>query len=315
VLDRRSGADGNELLVPFIDNGASALVVPVATPGEVLGTLTLVSLDPSQPMTAERVELAQSIAAHAALAIDNARLYQQQKGFADAMQRALLPRAAPTVDGLDVGAVYESSARVDVGGDVYDFLALADGRLAVVLGDVTGHGVDAAADMAMAKFVFRSLAREHPQPAEFLVAANDVVATEISMGKFVTLTYVSVDVESGEVACSSAGHPPPRLVQLDGTVMELAAQGLPLGVERGEPYDEVRTVFAPGATLVLYTDGVVEERRGKELYGVERLDEVVRRNAIRGAADIAGAILEDCRAFGGGVLVDDCAIVVIKRDL
>ena len=72
------------------------------------------------------------------------------------------------IEGLEVGEVYEPSARVDVGGDVYDFLALDDGRLAVVLGDVTGHGVDATADMAMAKFVFRSLAREHPEPADFL---------------------------------------------------------------------------------------------------------------------------------------------------
>ena len=314
VLDRRSGAPGNELLLPFLDNGASCVVVPVATPGEVLGMLTLLSLDPSQPMTRERVDLAQSIAAHAALAIDNARLYQQQKEFADAMQRSLLPRDRPDLPGLDLGEAYESSAHLDVGGDVYDFLALADGRLAIVLGDVTGHGVDAAADMAMAKFVFRSLAREHPQPGEFLVAANDVVATEISMGKFVTLTYVSVDVDRGEVACASAGHPPPRLVHPDGAVVELAAQGLPLGIEGGERYGEVRELFAPGATLVLYTDGVVEERRGSELYGVERLDDVIRRNRSRSANEIASTILEDCREYGGGVLVDDCAIVVIKRD-
>ena len=80
------------------------------------------------------------------------------------MQRSLLPRTRPQLAGLEVGDVYDSSARVDVGGDVYDFLELADGRLAVVLGDVTGHGIDAAADMAMAKFVFRSLAREHSEP-------------------------------------------------------------------------------------------------------------------------------------------------------
>ena len=79
--------------------------------------------------------------------------------------------------------MYDSSARVDVGGDVYDFLELADGRLAVVLGDVTGHGIDAAADMAMAKFVFRSLAREHSEPGEFLAAANEIVLEEIAAGE------------------------------------------------------------------------------------------------------------------------------------
>src|SRR5205823_12076213 len=131
----------------------------------------------------------------------------------DTMQRSLLPRSVPELAGLEVGDAYQSSARVEVGGDVYDFVALDDGRLAVVLGDVTGHGIEAAADMAMAKFVFRSLAREHPEPNDFLAAANEVVLGEIGAGKFITLLYLTIDPETGELACASAGHPPPRLLQ------------------------------------------------------------------------------------------------------
>ena len=117
-----------------------------------------------------------TVAGQAALAIDNARLYQQQKDFSETMQRSLLPSELPDVGGLELGARLRSRRRgVDVGGDVYDFLALDDGRLAVVLGDVTGHGIEATADMAMAKFVFRSLAREHPEPGDFLARANEVV--------------------------------------------------------------------------------------------------------------------------------------------
>ena len=130
----------------------------------------------------------------------------------------------PNVPGLEVGEVYESSARVDVGGDIYDFLELGDGRLAVVLGDVTGHGVEATADMAMAKFVFRSLAREHPEPGDFLAFANDVVVDEIAPGKFITMTYLAVDPGRGEVACANAGHPPPRLVLPDGSVRGLESR-------------------------------------------------------------------------------------------
>ena len=111
---------------------------------------------------------AATIAAQAALAIDNARLYQQQKAFAETIQRALLPRERPDPAGARARGGLRVGGTVDVGGDVYDFLELGDGRLAVVLGDVTGHGVDATADMAMAKFVFRSLAREHPEPHDFL---------------------------------------------------------------------------------------------------------------------------------------------------
>src|SRR6185312_5820299 len=116
----------------------------------ILGTLTLLSLDPARPIEREAVDVAMTVAGQAALAIDNARLYQQQKDFSETMQRSLLPSALPDVGGIEVGHVYQSAAQVDVGGDVYDFLTLDDGRLAVVLGDVTGKGIQAAADMAMA---------------------------------------------------------------------------------------------------------------------------------------------------------------------
>src|SRR6185437_15198370 len=110
-----------------------------------------------------------------------------QKQFLDSMQHSLLPREDPVSEGLDVSAVYASSARMEVGGDVYDFLELADGRLAVVLGDVTGHGIDAA--------------------------ANEIVVEEIGEGKFITMLYVTVDGRDGVLACASAGHPPPRVVR------------------------------------------------------------------------------------------------------
>ena len=228
LLDPRSAAalgPAHEPLIPFLEKGSTAAVIPLATQAEIFGTLTLVSLDPDRPIDGATLEAAVSIAGQAALALDNARLYQQQKQFADSMQRSLLPREQPQSPGLDIGAVYASSARMDVGGDVYDFLELADGRLAVVLGDVTGHGIDAAADMAMAKFVFRSLAREHSEPSEFLAAANEIVLEEIGEGKFITMLYVTADGREGELACASAGHPPPRVVRASGASSRSACAG------------------------------------------------------------------------------------------
>jgi serine phosphatase RsbU (regulator of sigma subunit) len=301
-------------LVPFVERGWTGAIVPIASAAdEVLASLMILSVRPGAPVDREKTNQATGLAGQAALAIDNARLYQQQKEFADTMQRSLLPRSVPALRALEVGDAYQSSARVEVGGDVYDFLVLDDSRLAVVLGDVTGHGIEAAADMAMAKFVFRSLAREHPSPAEFLASANDVVVGEIAPGKFITMVYLVVEGAGGTVAGAGAGHPPPRIVDPDGTVRSLDIEGLVLGIEPGERYKEVRASLPVGGSVVLYTDGVLEARREGELYGFERLDTIV--SAARGlsAQDFAETVLADCRDFANNELADDCAVVVIKR--
>jgi serine phosphatase RsbU (regulator of sigma subunit) len=311
-----SGAGGEDgahmLLYPFLQQGSTAAVLPLATPAEVLGMLTLLSLDPARPLDPETVETAATVTAQAALAVDNARLYQQQKDFAETMQRSLLPRALPAARGIEVGQVYESSARVDVGGDVYDFLVLEDGRLAVVVGDVLGKGIQAAADMALARFSFRALARSHPEPSDFLAEVNEVVVEEIEPAKFITLLYVLVDPASGEVACASAGHPPLRVVSPHGEVTPVVAEGLALGIYPGQTYSAERVALDAGASVVLYTDGVLEARREGELYGEERLDRLLAERSGLAAQELADAILADCRAFAGGDLDDDCAIVVLK---
>jgi serine phosphatase RsbU (regulator of sigma subunit) len=299
-------------IAPFLEKGWTSAVVPIALPNEVLASLGIYSFRPGSPLTEEVVDAAEAIGAQVALAIDNARLYQQQKRFADTMQRSLLPRARPVVERLEVGEVYEQSSRVEVGGDLYDFVALDDGRLAVVLGDVTGHGVDATADMAMAKFVFRSLVREHSEPADFLSAANDVICSEIAGGKFISMSYVVVDGVAGTVTAASAGHPPPRLLLADGTVTRLAAHGLVLGIEPGQEYAEVHAELPSGASLVLYTDGVVEARRGGELYGDERLDALLAARHELGAHALAAAVAADAREFADGDLPDDVAVVAIR---
>jgi serine phosphatase RsbU (regulator of sigma subunit) len=300
-------------LAPFLEKGWTGAILPVALPNEVIASLGIYSFRPGSPLTEEVIEAAEAIGAQVALAIDNARLYQQQKQFADTMQRSLLPSRRPVVEGLEVGEVYEQSSRVEVGGDLYDFLALDDGRLAVVVGDVTGHGIDATADMAMAKFVFRSLVREHAEPADFLVAANDVICSEIAGGKFISMSYVVVDGVAGTVAAASAGHPPPRLVFADGTVSRLAPHGLVLGIDPGQAYSDVRAELPRGASLVLYTDGVVEARRDGELYGDERLDALLAARHDLPARALAAAVAEDARGFAGGDLPDDVAVVVIRR--
>ena len=315
VLDSRSAkrlGSSYELLVPFLEHGSTAVVVPIATPAELLATLTVVSLEPAHRIGEDAVETALFVAGQAALAIDNARLYQQQKDFADTMQRSLLPRGLPEVEGLDVGAVYESSAQVDVGGDVYDFLTLPDGKLAVVLGDASGHGVAASADMALAKFVFRSLVRLYPNPGDLLTQANEVALGELTSGAFVTMVCLTVDASTGQVSAASAGHPPIRVLSPGGTVGALAPSGLALGVEADQEYEQEGMELPPGAALCLVTDGLIEVRRDGEQYGVERLDAALAAGSELPAQQLAEHVVADARRFAGEP-GDDYAVVVIRR--
>jgi serine phosphatase RsbU (regulator of sigma subunit) len=201
---------------------------------------------------------------------------------------------------------------MDVGGDVYDLLRLDDGRLAVCLGDVTGKGIEAAADMALAKFTFRALARSSANASTFLARVNEVVTDEIAPGKFITMLYAVLDLERSELEAANAGHPPLRLIRPDGTVEAVTSPGLALGIEAGEHYEEARIPLEPGTAIVLYTDGVIEARRDGELYGDERLDAFLAANAGLGAQALADALVEECRTFAGGALDDDCAVVVLR---
>ena len=303
----------HEPLIPFLEKGSTAAVIPLESPQEeVLGTLTLLSLDAEKPISHRTLQAALSLAGPAALAFDNARLHQERQEFTETMQRSLLPQTKPELPGLDVGHVYAPATRVEVGGDVYDFMVLADGRLAVVLGDVSGHGIDAAADMAMAKFVFRSLVRDHPEPADLLAAANEVVIGEVGFGRFITMLYLTIDPGTGEVECASAGHPPPRLVSPDGTVAQAVVSGLALGVESAQTYAPALLRLEPGSAAVLYTDGLLEARRAGELYGDRRLDRALTRHAGLAASELARTLVEDCHAFAGE-LRDDLAVVVLRR--
>ena len=249
----------------------------------MLASLTIVSFDPGRPIDAETLD-DRAVDRRAGGARDRQRrLYQQQKEFADTMQRSLLPRSHPALEGLEIGEVYESSARVDVGGDVYDFLELADGRLAVVLGDVTGHGIEATADMAMAKFVFRSLAREHPEPGDFLaVGERRRRRRDRSRASSSRWSYLTIDPRTGEVVARGrrSSGAAARLRRRTGD----AAGGRRARARRraGQEYDEDARAARAGRRGRLYTDGVIEARRDGELYGDERLDDVLA--AARGAA-------------------------------
>ena len=311
-------------LSAFLQHGSTIAVLPVAIPNEVLGTLTMLSIDPDHALTWDKVDIAAGVTGQAALALDNARLYQQQKNFAEVIQESLLPGRLPDIPGIELGVLYRSATAGGVeapliGGDFYDFLELEDGRLALAVGDVTGKGVGAAADTAMTKYIFRALAREHPSPASFLRYANDVVCEEITPGKFVTLFYAVIDPRNGTILCGNAGHPEPKIIHADGdsasggVIESVGMEGLALGILPDQDYEERTYRFEAGATIVAYTDGVVEARREGRLYGQYRLERRLLEEAGSSAPHVAFAVYQDCAAFADDGLGDDIAIVVAQR--
>ncbi|MEU0108615.1 MULTISPECIES: SpoIIE family protein phosphatase [unclassified Streptomyces] len=235
----------------------SYLALPLMARGKVLGTLSLYRTVNERPFDDRDQLLASELAARAAICIDNARLYGRERGTALTLQRSLLPSTPAQQEGLDIAARYRP-ALSEVGGDWYDVLPLGPGRTGLVVGDVMGKGVQAAAIMGQLSTATRALARLDLPPAELLRHLDDIAG---SLGDAIaTCVYAVCDLERGTCALSSAGHLPPVLAGADGGARLVEVPGgVPLGVG-GVEFGTVEVEFAPGSLLALYTDGLVENR-------------------------------------------------------
>ncbi|MEU5276985.1 SpoIIE family protein phosphatase [Streptomyces asoensis] len=235
----------------------SYLALPLTARGKVLGTLSLYRTVNARPFDEQDRLLASELAARAALCIDNARLYGRERAAALTLQRSLLPSAPAHREGLDIAARYRP-ALSEVGGDWYDVLPLGPRRTGLVVGDVMGKGVQAAAIMGQLSSATRALARLDLPPAELLRHLDDIAG---SLGDAIaTCVYAVCDLERGVCTLSSAGHLPPVLTR-DDTTTELVdiPGGVPLGVG-GADFGTAEVALTPGTLLTLYTDGLVENR-------------------------------------------------------
>jgi anti-sigma regulatory factor (Ser/Thr protein kinase) len=240
--------------------GPSRLFVPLRARGHVLGVVGL-ARDPGGPTYAPTdVALAEEIATRAALALDNVRLYDEARATAVALQRSLLPSAQPRVTGVDSAQRYLPGSRdLGVGGDWFDVISLSCGRVALVIGDVMGRGLRAAAAMGQLRTAVRMLAVLDQMPEDVLRHLDDL-AQGTDEVQLATCVYAVFDPVTRSLSYATAGHPPPVLQRPDGST-ELLPQpsGAPLGVG-GVPFESVTLQVADGSRLVLYTDGLVESR-------------------------------------------------------
>jgi Stage II sporulation protein E (SpoIIE) len=203
--------------------------------------------------------------------VQNRRLYREQRTIAQTLQHALLPDTLPQVPGLEVGGRYQAGAEgVEIGGDWYDLITLADGRLLLVVGDVSGRGLPAATAMAALRFAIHAYAAAGDDPDVFLPKLSRLLS--VSEDKLLaTVLCAVIDVASHEVRVTSAGHLPPLIITAQGSEFVDTPAGLPVGIDRDPSYSSTTVMAPPGATLLAFTDGLVE-RRGESIEtGLERL--------------------------------------------
>jgi serine phosphatase RsbU (regulator of sigma subunit) len=228
-------------------------------------------------------------------------------------QRAMLPAELPRVGTADLSAVYLPMAeRIDIGGDWYDAFLLPDARLALAVGDVTGHDLRAATVMGQVRNAVRAYATEHPDPGAVLARVNTLLARLPDLD-LVTMLYGVYDLVSHELVWSNAGHPPP-LLRRGGTVTTLTMEGgLLLGVvPDGESYPEHRLRLEPGDSVLWYTDGIVDHRSVDPVEALERL-RCAYAGARGGAAELLGSVSAEMLADGEPE--DDVCLLALRREV
>jgi GAF domain-containing protein len=287
----------------------SYLAVSVKSPktGEVIGGFFFGHQEPGR-FTARDEYLAEGIAAYTAIAMDNARLVERERTFATELAHSMLP-PTPHVDGLEIVTRYLPAARgAEVGGDWFDVIPLESGATAFVIGDVVGHGVQAATMMGQVRTAIRSYALLELPPAEVLTHVSRLTGDLVGPS-FVTCFY-AVWGPGDTLTFANAGHPPALVVEPDTTVTPLGeALAPPLGV--GRVFTQRDTLFPPGTQLTLYTDGLIESRSRDIALGTAWLTDLVRE--LHGASEPGPAcdqLIEEMTPHGHD---DDIALIHVRR--
>ncbi len=300
------------------------VIVPLVSQGELIGALYVGPRRSEQDYSVDDRYLLSSLAGRAAPAIRVAQLVrtqaseaaererlEQEMRVATMIQQQFLPHSLPDLPDWQVAAYY-GPARA-VGGDFYDFIELPEGRIGVVVGDVTDKGVPAALVMARTHSILRAEAPRLVEPGAVLRKANELLCQEMPMNMFVTCLYGVLDPATGSFRFANAGHNLPYL-RSGSVVDEFRATGMPLGLMPGMDYEETEGHVGPGDSLLLYSDGFVEAHdRGGEMYGFPRLREAFAVEAA--GSDLVDRLLDDLHAFTGGgwEQEDDLTLVTLRR--
>lgn len=309
--------------VAHLKEQGAQMVVPLVASGELVGVLALGPRRSERTYTRNDRRLLDSLARYAAPALRLGQLMRQQESEARAreridqelhvaqlIQQQFLPSDLPDLRGWHVAAFYQPARTV--GGDFYDLIELADGRIMVVTGDVTDKGVPAALVMASTHALLRSTAEVATSPGEVLSRVNELLVPQIPINMFVTCLVLVIDPANGRTQFANAGHNLPY-VRRGGRVVQLAARGMPLGLMAGSDYEEHETVIEPGDIVLLYSDGITEQHDDHgEMFGFGRTEALVA--AATSGQDVVDEAMLRLHEFAGGVeQEDDITLVALHR--
>lgn len=304
----------------------SILCVPLKVKDEVLGVVYVDSRLQAGIFGPPDLELLMAISSSAAIAIENARLYQVavEKGrlerefqMARELQASLLPRQAPQIPGWEFAAQWLPAR--EVAGDYYDFIPLMGGQVGLVMADVCDKGMASAMFMALSRSIVRASLYGAPSLAEGIARANSLVCADAPDGMFVTLFFGLLDPARGGITFVSAGHDPPLLYKADirgeNPLWELRPTGVALGLLPRASFEQRTVYLEPGDWILLYTDGLTDARDEEgQAFGRERVRRALLENRRGSAADILAALEDAIRGFSGtSAQYDDIAVVIAKR--
>lgn len=311
------GAPAGTAPGPGLAGAHSYVVVPLLARGRPVGTLSMATVPGGRPpYAADDLALVQDLGRRLVLAMEHARLYGAERRVATTLQKSLLPPDLPDIPGVTLAARYRAaSAESEVGGDFYDLFAPADGIWTVVIGDISGKGVEAASLTALARYTVRAAARENARPQRVLRRLNEAVLGERPGGRFLTiavarLTWTPTGALRLQVACG--GHPPPLVLRAGGAVTPGAQPGTLIGFLEQPELPEQTTDLAPGDAVIFFTDGLTDVRGPEGTFGEDRLRELLAGYAGLDADAIATSLEREVLAFQAGEPSDDLAIVVLK---
>lgn len=334
VLSRReslclpNAQDHPLFLDRYTTSARTLLGAPLIVRDRILGVVRVQSFK-DRDFGPDEIRLLKAMADRAALAIENAELYEdlqrsrseieealdRERQSSLLLQRALLPEAPAIGQGYEVAAEYVPAPYGgEIGGDFYDVFRIGDNKAGILIGDVSGKGLEAAAMAATTRSTIHAFVHETGSVSEALTKANSVLySRQAEFEAFATVFLVVIDLATGEFTYSSAGHPPAMVCGCDGVSERLAIGGTPLAVLESQAFEEHHSRLRPGDSILMYTDGISEARRGSRLFEIEGIEGVARRCCDARAGELSRELLNDAAEWAEGKLRDDAAVVVVAR--